>query len=110
MRLCRPASPATGPSGTSSTPSTSTRRCASSQRSATSRSCRGEVRCPAATYLHLAMNPDIDPLVLLARALMQACRERDYHVAEHAAFALAQSCDADRNLCVHYVHVAQPEP
>lgn len=56
------------------------------------------------------MSPDIDPLLLLARALMQAFRERDYHVAEHAAFALAHSCDAQRDLCLHYVHLAQPEP
>lgn len=56
------------------------------------------------------MNPDIDPLLLLARALMQACRQRDYHVAEHAALALAYSCDAERDVCAHYVHLAQPEP
>lgn len=56
------------------------------------------------------MNPDIDPLLLLARALMQACRERDYHVAEHAALALAYSCDAERDACLHYLSLAQPEP
>jgi hypothetical protein len=56
------------------------------------------------------MNPDIDPLLLLARALVQACRERDYHVAEHAALALAYSCDAERDVCTHYVHLAQPQP
>jgi hypothetical protein len=50
------------------------------------------------------------PRVQHAVLVVQACRERDYHVAEHAALGLAHSCDAERDLCTHYVHLAQPEP
>lgn len=42
------------------------------------------------------MNPDVAPRQLLARALLQACREGEWHVIEHCALALASCCeDAD---------------